>query len=255
MRKELIVANWKLNGNWAFNEVMIGELATGLSGFASANREIIICPPAVYLQQLNGLMGDVPILLGGQDISEQFFGAYTGEISGQMLKEFGCKYTLVGHSERRIRHHESNDLVAAKAKTALASGLIPIICVGESLQERELGQMQSVIEQQIQSVVERLNSVQMAQVVIAYEPLWAIGTGVTASMDEAQEAHLFIRSVLNIMGESDAQKVSIIYGGSVKAENAAMLLAMPDIDGVLVGGAALQSSEFLEICLSSTQSK
>lgn len=254
MRNRLIVANWKLNGNWAFNEMMISELSTGLVGVQSDDHEIIICPPAIYLQQLNGLMGDVPILLGGQDLSEQFFGAYTGEISGQMLKELGCRYTLVGHSERRVRHHESNELVALKAKTALACGLVPIVCVGETLEERDSGRMKAVIQEQIQSVMNCLNEY-IPEVVIAYEPIWAIGTGQTAKVEQVQEVHEFIRSVLHEFSELGAQKISVIYGGSVKAENAATLLKMPDIDGLLVGGASLMSSEFLAICLSSLNSK
>jgi triosephosphate isomerase len=254
MRKKLIVANWKLNGNWAFNEVMMSELSLGLKEVQWHDLEIILCPPAVYLQQLNGLMTDVPILLGGQDVSEQFFGAYTGETSGQMLKEFGCRYTLVGHSERRVRHQEKNELVALKAKTALACGLIPIICVGETLEERDSGKMNAVIQQQIQSVIDCLKD-DISEVVFAYEPIWAIGTGITATVDQAQEAHAFIRGVLQQYSELCAQKISILYGGSVKADNAQVLLETPDIDGLLVGGSSLMSSEFLAICLSSLNSK
>ncbi|SMC51824.1 triose-phosphate isomerase [Polynucleobacter kasalickyi] len=254
MRNRLIVANWKLNGNWAFNEMMISELSAGLGGVQSHDHEIILCPPAIYLQQLNGLMGDIPLLLGGQDLSEHFFGAYTGEVSGQMLKELGCRYTLVGHSERRARHQESNELVALKAKAALACGLIPIICVGETLEERESGKMNAVIQRQIQSVMECLED-DISQVVIAYEPIWAIGTGLTAKVEQAQEVHEFIRGVLREYSELSAQKISVIYGGSVKAANAPILLEMPDIDGLLVGGASLLSSEFLAICLSSLNSK
>ena len=254
MRNSLIVANWKLNGNWAFNEMMMSELSVGLEGVQCHDLEIILCPPAIYLQQLNGLMGDVPILLGGQDLSEHFFGAFTGEVSGQMLKELGCRYTLVGHCERRARHHESNALVALKAKAALACGLTPIICIGETLEERESGKMNAVLQAQIQSVVECLAD-DISQVVIAYEPIWAIGTGVTAKVEQAQEAHEFIRSVLRKFNELMAQKIAIIYGGSVKADNAPILLEMPDIDGLLVGGASLISSEFLAICLSGLNSK
>jgi triosephosphate isomerase len=254
MRNRLIVANWKLNGNWAFNEMMISELSTGLVGVQRDDHSIIICPPAIYLQQLNGLMGDAPILLGGQDLSEQIFGAYTGEISGQMLKELGCRYTLVGHSERRVRHHESNELVALKAKTALACGLVPIVCVGETLEERDSGRMKAVIQEQIQSVMNSLDDY-ISEVVIAYEPIWAIGTGLTAKVEQVQEVHEFIRSVLREFSELGAQKISVIYGGSVKAESALTLLKMPDIDGLLVGGASLMSSEFLAICLSSLNSK
>ena len=254
MRNRLIVANWKLNGNWAFNEMMMSELSAGLEGVQCHDLEIILCPPAIYLQQLNGLMGDVPILLGGQDLSEHFFGAYTGETSGQMLKELGCRYTLVGHCERRARQHESSALVALKAKAALACGLTPIVCVGETLEERESGKMVSVLQEQIQSVIECLAD-DVAQVVVAYEPIWAIGTGVTATVEQAQEAHELIRSVLRAYNELMAQKISILYGGSVKADNASALMAMPDIDGLLVGGASLISSEFLAICLSSLNSK
>jgi triosephosphate isomerase len=254
MRKKLIVANWKLNGNWAFNEAMMSELALGLKQVQWHDREIILCPPAIYLQQLNGLLSDTPILLGGQDVSEQFFGAYTGEISGQMLKELGCRYTLVGHSERRVRHQETNELVALKAKTALACGLIPVICVGETREERDSGMMNAVIQQQIQSVINCLKA-DISDVVFAYEPIWAIGTGLTASVNQAQDAHEFIRGVLKQHEELCAQKVSILYGGSVKAESAQVLLEMPDIDGLLVGGSSLISSEFLAISLSSLNSK
>lgn len=254
MRNRLIVANWKLNGNWAFNEMMMTELSTGLVGVQCHDHAIVLCPPAIYLQQLNGLMGDVPILLGGQDLSEHFFGAYTGEVSGQMLKELGCRYTLVGHCERRARHHETNALVALKAKAALACGLTPIVCVGETLEERESGKMNTVLQEQLQSVIECLGD-NVSQIVVAYEPIWAIGTGLTAKVEQAQEAHEFIRGVFHAYSELSAQKISVIYGGSVKVKNASVLLEMPDIDGLLVGGASLISSEFLAICLSSLNSK
>lgn len=254
MRRQLIVANWKLNGNWAFNEMMMRELSTGLANVESLSAEIVLCPPAVYLQQLNGLMGNVPFLLGGQDISEELFGAFTGEISGQMLKELGCRYSLVGHSERRLRHHETNELVALKARTALACGITPIICIGESLEQRESGKMKSHLTEQVEIIINTLNE-NISQVIFAYEPLWAIGTGVTASISQAKDAHEMIRNVLKNHDDRVSEKVRILYGGSVKGDNAKDLLASPNIDGVLVGGASLVVTEFLEICLSSNNSK
>jgi triosephosphate isomerase len=218
------------------------------------DREIVICPPAIYLQQLNGLMGDVQLLLGGQDISEKFFGAFTGDISGQMLKEFGCKYTLVGHSERRARYLESDELVASKVKTALSCGLIPIICIGESKEEREAGQMKEVLKRQLLAATKDLNE-ELERIKIAYEPIWAIGTGLSASAEQVQDVHAFIRDELKILGAFKANDISILYGGSVKSENAKEFLSLQDVDGLLVGGASLIASEFIEICLSEITSK
>ena len=249
MRAKLVIGNWKLNGNFEFNEQLIGALSRGLAqrGIDHEQRVIGICPPAIYLHQCNGLLADSQIMLGAQDLSEETSGAFTGDVSGIMLKELGCKYVLVGHSERRARYAESSQSVANKAKVAISAGLIPVICLGESLKEREEGQTEAVVAEQLQAVIDLLQE-DMSRVVLAYEPVWAIGTGKTATPEQAQDVHRFIRFKLAKLDEVIASKVQILYGGSVKADNAAELFSMPDIDGGLIGGASLQAEEFLAIC-------
>ena len=249
MRTKLVIGNWKLNGHFAFNEQLLGALTLGIKAarLATPQNVIAVCPPAIYLQQCNGLLGDSPILLGGQDLSDEISGAFTGEISGVMLKELGCRYVLVGHSERRVRYQESDDLVAKKALVALNAGLTPVICLGETAQERNSHLMKEVIIRQLSAVM-RLLKDKMQHVVIAYEPVWAIGTGVTASSEQVQEVHHILREQLNALSASIAQDVAILYGGSVKADNAKELFSMPDVDGALVGGASLKAEEFLAIC-------
>lgn len=247
MRSTLFIANWKLNGHWSFNEEYASAFSEGLKGVELVNRQIVICPPSIYLQQMNGLLLDQVIYLGGQDLSDEISGPFTGEISGAMLKELGCQYVLVGHSERRMRHQESNDLVVKKAGVAISSGLKPVICVGETLAQRQSGQMVQVLTEQVEVILRGLDQ-QLDQIVLAYEPIWAIGTGQTASAQQAQEVHALIRGIIEKKDPMIAQNLCIIYGGSVKSNNASELLKMSDIDGLLVGGASLAASEFLSIC-------
>ncbi len=248
MRSKIIIANWKLNGNWSFNEEFASALSKGLKEIDLKDRQIVICPPNVYLQQLNGLLLEKSIFLGGQDLSDELSGAYTGEISGAMLKDFGCRYVLVGHSERRARHFETTDMVVRKAVNAISAGITPVICIGETLEQRQKGLMKDVLSDQIQALVVGMTD-QIDSIVLAYEPLWAIGTGETATVEEAQEVHTWLRSEFEKVNPAIAEKLPIIYGGSVKAGNAAELLQVADIDGLLVGGASLVPHEFLSICL------
>jgi triosephosphate isomerase len=243
----LIIANWKLNGNWSFNEEYASVLSNGLRGVDLTNRQIIICPPSIYLQQMNGLLVDQEIYLGGQDLSDEAAGAFTGEISGVMLKEFGCRYVLVGHSERRLKYQESNELIVKKALNAIAAGLKPVVCIGETQEQRESLQVEKVLSEQIAALMDGLGQ-HIDKIILAYEPIWAIGTGQTASALQAQEVHAMLRGMLEKASPLVAQNMQIIYGGSVKAENAEELLRMSDIDGLLVGGASLVVAEFLSIC-------
>jgi triosephosphate isomerase len=247
MRPVLIIANWKLNGNWSFNEEYASAFSSGLRNVDVTGRQIVICPPSIYLQQLNALILNQDIYFGGQDLSDEIAGAFTGEISGVMLKEFGCRYVLVGHSERRVRHQESNEIVVRKALNAISAGITPVICVGETLEQRQSQQMQEVLSSQIDAILQGLGE-QVEQAVLAYEPIWAIGTGQTASAEQAQEVHSWLRERVGKKSHSMAQNLQIIYGGSVKSDNTKQLLNMPDIDGLLVGGSSLVVSEFLSIC-------
>jgi triosephosphate isomerase len=247
MRSMLIIANWKLNGNWSFNEEYASVLSNGLRGVDLTNRQIIICPPSIYLQQMNGLLVDQEIYLGGQDLSDETAGAFTGEISGVMLKEFGCRYALVGHSERRLKYQESNELIVKKALNAIAAGLTPVVCIGETQDQRQSLQVEKVLSGQMSALIDGLGQ-HIEKIVLAYEPIWAIGTGQTASALQAQEVHALLRGMLEKVSPLVAQNMQIIYGGSVKAENAEELLKLSDIDGLLVGGASLVVAEFLSIC-------
>lgn len=248
MRTKLVIGNWKLNGNFAFNEQLLRELSAGVKGASTEDqaRQMVVCPPAVYLQHCSGLLASAHIHLGAQDVSDEISGAFTGEISGVMLKELGCRYVLVGHSERRARHAESNELVAKKAFVALDAGLSPVVCLGETQAERDHGLTEKILSAQLQAVIDLLQG-KMARVVLAYEPIWAIGTGLTATPEQAQEVHRFLRLSLAKFDPEVASKVSILYGGSVKADNAKSLFGMADIDGALVGGASLKADEFLNI--------
>jgi triosephosphate isomerase len=241
MRRKLIVGNWKMNGGLAANSALLVALLAGWK--APGDRTMGLCVPFPYLGQARDTLSGTPIAWGAQDVSAHASGAYTGEVSGGMLAEFGCRHVLVGHCERRQLHGESDGEVAAKAAAALDSGLTPVICVGETLAEREAGQTHAVVGRQFDAVAAVLGG-RMALIVLAYEPVWAIGTGKTASPGEAQAVHAFLRQRLAAAG---APEVSVLYGGSVKAANAAELFAMPDIDGGLVGGASLDANEFLAI--------
>jgi triosephosphate isomerase len=241
MRGTLTVGNWKMHGLLAENAVRFAALAGGWKPVAG--RSIAVCVPFPYLPQAREALRGSAVGWGSQDVSAHAGGAYTGEVSGAMLADFGCAYVIVGHSERRQHHREGDGEVGGKARAALAAGIIPIVCVGETLAERDAGATGGVVERQLGAVVDALGSA-MARVVVAYEPVWAIGTGRTASPDEAQAVHARLRGQLDRAGAKD---VMVLYGGSVKAANAAALFAMPDVDGGLVGGASLDANELMAI--------
>jgi triosephosphate isomerase len=241
MRNRLVVGNWKMNGNLAANATRLDALAAGWR--ARPDRAITVCVPFPYLAQARERLQGSAVTWGAQDVSEHVSGAHTGEVSASMVAEFGSRYALVGHSERRQLHAESDALVAAKARSALGAGLVPIVCVGETLAEREAGATDAVVGRQIDAAIAGLAAA-MERCVVAYEPVWAIGTGRTASPEQAQEVHALLRARLRAAGAGD---VALLYGGSVKAANAAALFGMADVDGGLVGGASLDADEFLAI--------
>ena len=247
MRQILVVGNWKMNGSIESNQSLIEGIKQGLANGSQA-AAVGVCPPYVYLQQVGGLLQGTGIAWGGENLSEQNAGAFTGEVSASMLVDFGCQYVIVGHSERRSLYGESDELVAAKFAKAQEAGLIPILCVGELLEEREAGETENVVKRQLDAVINQLGVASLAKSVIAYEPVWAIGTGKTASPQQAQDVHAFIRGQVAEKDAGVAEKVQILYGGSVKGNNAAELFAMPDIDGGLIGGASLNANDFLTIC-------
>jgi triosephosphate isomerase len=240
MRKPIVAGNWKMNGSRS----LVSEFSSLMHGVDADAVDVIICPPACFL----GSFVAPDFALGGQTLSELDNGAHTGDISAEMLKEFGCRYVIVGHSERREDHCESNALVAAKALKAIESGLVPIICVGESLATRETGELEVFLAAQLDALTVLLTAEQLTKTVIAYEPIWAIGTGVTASPEQAQDAHAFIRGHLAKFDANVAANIQILYGGSVKADNAEELFAQTDIDGGLIGGASLKVDDFRKIC-------
>ena len=242
MKKKLIAGNWKMNGSLAANEGLLRAL---LDGVGSPGCEVAVAVPAPYLAQVQALLGVSPVHLAAQDVSAYEAGAYTGEVSAAMLRDFGARYALVGHSERRQYHGETDAVVAEKAQRALAAGITPIVCVGETLQEREAGQTEAVVKRQLAAVI-HLNGHCISEVVVAYEPVWAIGTGRTASPEQAQAVHAVLRAQLAAASEH-ADRIRLLYGGSMNAANAAELLAQPDIDGGLVGGASLKAPDFLQI--------
>ncbi len=242
MKRKLIAGNWKMNGSLAANETLLKAL---LAGLAADDCSVAVCVPAPYLAQVQALVAGSGIDLGAQDVSAQASGAYTGEMSATMLKDFAVRYAIVGHSERRQYHGETDALVADKAKAALAHGITPIVCVGETLAEREAGQTEEVVKRQLAAVI-HTNGHCISEIVVAYEPVWAIGTGKTASPEQAQQVHAVLRAQLHA-ATAHSDRVHILYGGSMNAANAAQLLAQPDIDGGLVGGAALKAPDFLSI--------
>ncbi len=246
MRQPLVAGNWKMNGSLAENEALIAGIKAGLGRVPSAR--VAVCPPFIYIPQVRALVQDTPILLGSQNVCDHPRGAFTGEVSAAMLREFGCTYAIVGHSERRHLYGESDALVAGRFVQAQAGGLVPILCVGELLEERERGETEQVVKRQLDAVLERTGIDGFREAVIAYEPVWAIGTGKTATPEQAQEVHAFIRGYLGGMDQGIAEALLILYGGSVKASNAGALFAQPDIDGGLIGGASLKAEEFLGIC-------
>jgi triosephosphate isomerase len=245
--KKLIAGNWKMNGGLEANAALLDALANGLANAPAC--EVVVCVPAPYLAQVQLLRAAKPGLsaveLGAQDVSAHASGAYTGEVSAAMLKEFGCRFAIVGHSERRQYHGETDAMVADKAKSALACGVTPIVCVGETLAEREAGHTEEVVKRQLAAVI-HANGHCISEIVVAYEPVWAIGTGKTATPQEAQAVHQVLRSQLKAATDQFA-RVKILYGGSMNAANAATLLAQPDIDGGLIGGASLKAPDFLTI--------
>jgi triosephosphate isomerase len=242
MKKKLVAGNWKMNGSLEANDALVRALVAGLK---DADCMAAVCVPAAYLAQVQMLKSGSALELGAQDVSQHEQGAYTGEVSAKMLREFGVRYAIVGHSERRQYHGETDALVAEKAKTALANGVTPIVCVGETLAEREAGSTEEVVKRQLAAVI-HVNGHCISEIVVAYEPVWAIGTGRTATPEQAQQVHALLRKQL-AAATSHAERVSILYGGSMNAANAATLLAQPDIDGGLVGGASLKAQDFLQI--------
>jgi triosephosphate isomerase len=247
MRKSLVVGNWKMNGTLASAEALALGVAAGLS---SSSADVAVCVPYVFLPKLHEILKDTKLALGAQNIADKESGAFTGEISATMLSEMGCKYALVGHSERRTYYGDSNASVAARFCQAQSKGIVPILCIGETLEQREQDQTFAVIDEQLQAVIDLAGIAAFAGAVIAYEPVWAIGTGRTATDDQAQEVHYYIRQYLASKDQSIADNMQILYGGSAKPDNAKGLFAMPDIDGGLIGGASLDADSFLQICRS-----
>jgi len=246
MRGKLVAGNWKMNGSLQSIHALLDGIKQGMGSVTGT--EVAVCPPAIYIPEVASMVRDSGIELGSQNICDQDSGAYTGEIAGAMLKEFGCKYAIVGHSERRSLYGESDQQVAARFSAARRNGLIPILCVGELLEEREQGMTESVVGRQLDAVLAAEGIQGFAGVVVAYEPVWAIGTGKTASPDQAQEVHAFIRKKLAGLDGTIADSLIIQYGGSVNSGNAEELFGMPDIDGGLIGGASLKAEDFLAVC-------
>jgi triosephosphate isomerase (TIM) len=244
MRSKLIVGNWKMNGSLAANAALLDGIAAGLDG---QHASCAVCAPAPYLQQCQQALSGGRIGWGAQDVSAHASGAFTGEVSASMLADFGCAYVIVGHSERRAGHGESSELVARKAQAALGAGIAPIVCVGETLAQREAGQTMEVVGSQLGAVLDLLDEESLKKLIVAYEPVWAIGTGKTATPEMAQEVHAQLRAQLRRRSAVAAELVPLLYGGSMKPDNARELLAQPDIDGGLIGGAALKAADFLAI--------
>jgi triosephosphate isomerase len=247
----LIAGNWKMNGSLVESRALVEALRAGLAQSVAA--EMLLCPPYVYVSAVREWLTNSPITLGAQNLADRSgTGAFTGEVSGEMLRDVGCTYVIVGHSERRALYGETDAVVAAKFAAAQVAGLVPILCVGETLSEREAGQTESVVRRQLLAVLESAGVAAFAKAVVAYEPVWAIGTGKTATPEQAQQVHAFIRALIAARDATIAPGLSILYGGSVKGANARSLFAMADIDGGLVGGASLVASEFLEIVRAAT---
>lgn len=245
MRRKLVAGNWKMNGSLAVNSALLASVNAALP--AKVDCDIAVCVPAPYLAQGQAAMTSGPVVLGAQDVSAHEDGAYTGEVSAAMLLEFGCSFVIVGHSERRSYHAEDSAVVAQKTLRALQAGMTPIVCVGETLAQREAGNTEAVVAAQLDAVLAVIDAAQVEHLVVAYEPVWAIGTGKTATPAMAQDVHAQLRKMLTARNAEQGEKVRILYGGSMKPENAAELMAQPDIDGGLIGGAALKASDFLAI--------
>ncbi|MDE2397373.1 MAG: triose-phosphate isomerase [Burkholderiales bacterium] len=242
MRRKLVVGNWKMHGSRPAN----AELLAALVAARPYGGDVAVCVPFVYIQETAATLAGSDLRWGAQDVSAHEQGAYTGEVSAAMLAECGCRYALVGHSERRAYHGESDALVAGKAQAALARGITPIVCVGETLEQRDAGETEAVVKRQLSVVIHQLAHC-ASEIVVAYEPVWAIGTGRTATPEQAQSVHALLRAQLQA-ATGHGERMRILYGGSVKADNAATLFAQPDIDGGLIGGASLKAADFIAIC-------
>lgn len=254
MRKPILIANWKMNGSLQANQALLNRLVPKLRPYRDT-LDMAVCPPYPYLFQVRDLVGNTGVALGAQNASRFASGAYTGEVSTTMLVELGCRYVLVGHSERRSLHHETDGEIADKFQAVLSAGLVPVLCVGETLEQRESGQTLAVIEQQLDAVIAKAGISGLAKGVIAYEPVWAIGTGRTATAEQASGTHRAIRRFLAAHDNGTSEDVRIVYGGSVKAANATELFQSADVDGGLVGGASLQAEEFAGIAKALSDSK
>ena len=246
MRRPFVAGNWKMNGSRERTRALVAGVCEAARDLPAV--DVGLCPPFVYLTDAGEAMGDAPVRLGGQTCAGVEDGAFTGEVSATMLADAGCSFVLVGHSERRTLHGEEDADIAEKAGLALAAGLCPVVCVGETLAEREAGRTEATVARQIDAVVERLDREGLARIVVAYEPVWAIGTGRTATPSQANEVHAFLRGRVAERDPNVAAGLRILYGGSVKPENAARIFAEPDVDGGLIGGASLDCGQFVDIC-------
>ena len=249
MRKKLVAGNWKMHGSLASNSALLQGVCDGVARLAA---DVALCVPYPYLAQAQSVLQGDRVAVGAQDVSEHPQGAFTGEVSAAMLADFGCRYVIVGHSERRALYGDTDAVVAAKFEAAAKQGLVPILCVGETREERESNVTASVVGRQLDAVMDRFGAAAVAAAVVAYEPVWAIGTGLTASPQQAQEVHALIRGRIAAGARQAAAEMRILYGGSVKPGNAAELFAQPDIDGGLIGGASLVVADFVAICAAAT---
>lgn len=247
MRRKFVVGNWKMHGNLFENQQLLGSVIAGIN-VLTKKAELAVCVPYPYLSSVAGMLEETSIRWGAQNVSQFDKGAYTGEVSSAMLNDFACDYVIVGHSERRALYGETNEIVAAKYVAVRLAGMAPILCVGETLEQRESGVTERVIDEQLNAVIKLAGIESFSGAVIAYEPVWAIGTGKTASPQQAQDVHAFIRNKIANQSREIANDLSILYGGSVKANNAQELFMMPDIDGGLIGGASLVADDFVAIC-------
>lgn len=246
MREPLVIGNWKMHGSVATNAALLDALCAQASSFSDVN--VAVCPPSVYVSQAASILKGSAIALGAQQCAIEEQGAYTGEVSASMLVDLGCRYVLVGHSERRALYAETDEVVAAKVAAALIAGLVPVLCVGETLAERESGDTLAVVSKQLDAVLNQCSDFGSLPIVLAYEPVWAIGTGMTATPEQAQEVHAHLRAEVGRRDVGLAQRLQILYGGSVKPANAIEIFSKPDIDGGLIGGASLQADDFSAIC-------
>jgi triosephosphate isomerase len=246
MPRPLVAGNWKMNGTRESVRALVSQVRDGLDGLSDI--DVAVCPSFVHIPEVAAALAGSRLQLGAQTVADQDAGAYTGEVSAPMLREFGCSLALVGHSERRQLYGESDVLVARRFAAAVRHGLMPVLCVGETLEQREAGETEAVVRRQVEAVFAELGDQAFGRAVVAYEPVWAIGTGRTASPAQAQEVHAFIRRLIAQRDDAGARELRVLYGGSVKADNAAELFAQPDIDGGLIGGASLKATDFLAIC-------